>query len=168
MSSKSVPSDLKNFLRSVLMSSNGVKESRVERDYLDLAGEKLNWKKLGFGSLHEFLCAIPDVCSLEYSTKDKENRVYAVEVKGIYMSAHAKKNVKCASSVEPQPSSVNAAKKPSLSPFVRKVEQDGDSLKITIDEKKTEGGELAPGKNGLYQVYVANLSRDCTEVSMFI
>lgn len=170
MSSERVPNEMKMFLRSVCMSANGVKESKLEKDYFNLACEKLNWRKLGFRSLREFLCAIPDVCRLQYNAKDKENRVYAVELKGTFMSSHAKKNVKCASSVVPIQSLLNADTKTlSLSPTTpsgRKVQHDGGSLKITIAEEKEGEMELMPNNNGLYQVYVANLSQNCTQVSV--
>lgn len=171
MSSERVPNEMKMFLRSVCMSANGVKESKLEKDYFDLACEKLNWRKLGFRSLREFLSAIPDVCRLQYNTKDKENRVYAVELKGTFMSSHAKKNAKCAPSVVPIQGLINGdtiGDTKTLTPATpsgRKVQHDGGSLKITIADNK-EDMELMPNSNGLYQVYVANLPQCCIKVSV--
>jgi hypothetical protein len=155
-----VSNDVKSFLRSVLISSNGVKESRVEKDYHELSGEKLLWKNYGFKSLNEFLNAMPDVCVLQYSAKDRENRVYAVHLKGTYMSSHAKKNAKGASTT------ISPTKEANVPENGRLVQKHGESFKITLSN--SQGGEviedLLPNKYGLYQVYVVKLPEKCTEV----
>ena len=165
-----VPEDVKSFLRSVLISSNGVKESRVHKDYQDLSGERLLWKNYGFKSLNEFLTALPDVCVLQYSPKDKENLVYAVELEGTYMSSHAKKNAKVASVVVP-------STKDAIVPKIgRSVLRDGDSFKVTLSNtgnftsaqgcgsQGEDSDDLVPNSHGLYQVYVSKLPEKCTEV----
>ncbi|XP_046854938.1 uncharacterized protein LOC124447961 isoform X3 [Xenia sp. Carnegie-2017] len=160
-----VPNEVKSFLRSVLVSSKGVKESRVQNDYRELIGEKLMWRNYGFNSLNEFLKAIPDVCTLEYNSKDKENRVYAVHVDGIYMSSHAKKNVK-----ETAPDKTPAKQLEDG----RFIQTDGEmGLKITltnnnVDARKAGHFEdgIQPNKNGKYQVYVTMLPESCTEADV--
>lgn len=160
-----VPEEIKNFLRSVLISSKGVKESRVQKDYHELAGEKLMWKNYGFLSLNEFLKALPDVCTLQYSAKDKENRVYAVEKEGTYMSSHAKKNAKAVSL------SISPIKEAIVPENGRIVQNDGEIIRVTLantplnhsSENETDD-DLVPNNNGLYQVYVVKLPEQCTEV----
>ena len=154
-----VPNEVKNFLRSVLISSNGVKESRVEKDYRDVTCEKLMWKSYGFKSLNEFLNALPDVCVIQYSAKDRENRVYAVQLEGTYVSSHAKKNVKPANKAVSPPKETEAPPE-NENVFSRVVQQDGDSVKVTFSNL-----EPLPNSNGLYQVYVVKLPEKCTEVS---
>eukprot|EP00794_Sanderia_malayensis_P006661 gene6661-7413_t len=90
-SNKSVPDDVKQFLRSILMAKSGVKQSRIEHDYSQLVGEILPWRKLGFESLFEFLMSIPDVVKLEWREKDEDNRVFAVLDKNCFNSVHAKR-----------------------------------------------------------------------------
>lgn len=161
-----VPNEVKSFLRSVLVSSKGVKESRVQNDYRELIGEKLMWRNYGFNSLNEFLKAIPDVCTLEYNSKDKENRVYAVHIDGIFMSSHAKKNVK-----EIAPDKTPAKQLEDG----RFIQTDGEmGLKITltnnnVDARKAGHFEdgIQPNKNGKYQVYVTMLPESCTKVLKF-
>ena len=159
-----VPNDVKSFLRSVLISSNGVKESKVQKDYHELSGERLMWKDYGFKSLNEFLTALPDVCLLEYSAKDKENRVYAVRLEGTYMSSHAKKNAKTASTT------ISPTKQQNVPENGRLVERDGETFKITltnIPQVNEHGGgsdDLKPNNNGLYQVYVIKLPESCSKV----
>eukprot|EP00794_Sanderia_malayensis_P009430 gene9430-10417_t len=90
-SNKTVPDDVKQFLRSILMAKSGVKQSRIEHDYSQLVGEILPWRKLGFESLFEFLMSIPDVVKLEWREKDEDNRVFAVLDKTCFNSVHAKR-----------------------------------------------------------------------------
>jgi hypothetical protein len=160
-----VPNDVKSFLRSVLISSNGVKESRVQKDYRELAGEKLMWRDYGFRSLNEFLSALPDVCVLQYNAKDRENRVYGVQLEGTFMSSHAKKNSKVALAK-------TSPVKPLMAPEGgRLVEKEGDTFKITLSntiaQNTNEGADdLMPNNDGLFQVYVMKLPESCTEVNM--
>ena len=88
---KEVPDDVKQFLRSILVSKKGVKQSRVEHDYKELVGESLPWRKLGFKSLFDFLMSLPDVTKLEWRENDEENRVFAVLDKNAFASLHAKR-----------------------------------------------------------------------------
>ncbi|XP_028416942.1 uncharacterized protein LOC114541155 [Dendronephthya gigantea] len=161
-----VPEEIKSFLRSVLISSNGVKQSRVQKDYHELAGERLMWKNYGFSSLNEFLKALPDVCMLQYSPKDKENRVYAVQKEGTYMSSHAKKNAKVASS------SISPIKETNLAENGRIVQNDGEKIRVTVantplnTSSESESSDLLPNSDGLYQVYVVKLPEKCTETEL--
>ncbi len=86
-----VPDDVKQFLRSILISKKGVKQSKIEHDYRELVGENLPWKKIGFKNLFEFLMSVPDVAKLEWREKDEENRVFAVLDKSCFNSVHAKR-----------------------------------------------------------------------------
>ena len=158
-----VPSEVKSFLRSVLMSSNGVKESRVEKDYQDVTCEKLRWKSYGFKSLNEFLNALPDVCVIQYSAKDKENRVFAVQLEGTYVSSHAKKNLKPASKAVAPPKETEQPRENGGN-FSRLVQQDGESFKITFSNESSL--DLLPNSSGLFQVYVVRLPEKCTEVRL--
>ena len=162
-----VPKDVKGDLRSVLISSNGVKESRVEKDYHELSGKKLMWKNYGFKSLNAFLSALPDVCVIQYSAKDRENRVYGVQLEGTFMSSHAKKNSKVAST------GISPVKQQIVPESGRLVEKDGSSFKITLsnlDQKASVSDEgtddLKPNANGLFQVYISKLPESCSEVNM--
>ena len=162
-----VPKDVKGDLRSVLISSNGVKESRVEKDYKELSGKKLMWKNYGFKSLNAFLSALPDVCVIQYSAKDRENRVYGVQLEGTFMSSHAKKNSKVASI------GISPVKQQIVPESGRLVEKDGSSFKITLsnlDQKASVSDEgtddLKPNANGLFQVYISKLPESCSEVNM--
>ena len=82
----------KQFLRAVLISSqHGVKQSKIEREYKDITGEMLLYRKLGYRNLFDFLVSSPDVCKLEFRAEDEDNRVFAVVDKESFTSVHAKK-----------------------------------------------------------------------------
>lgn len=92
MGDKSILEDAKVFLRSTLLSKkHGIKQSSIEKDYEELVGETLPWRKLGFKTLFDFLLSIPEVAKLEWREEDEDNRVFAVLDKESYASLHAKR-----------------------------------------------------------------------------
>ena len=57
-----VPDDMKTKIRSVLLSKiGGCRFFDLNRDYKNLIGEPIHFKKLGFSSLEELVKSIPDV-----------------------------------------------------------------------------------------------------------
>ena len=58
-------SNTKKFLRSALISSKGgLPAEQVYRDYRDLVGEGIPYRRLGYETLDSFLSATPDVCRI--------------------------------------------------------------------------------------------------------
>lgn len=55
----------KRYLRSCLLSTKGgVPAEQVYRDYRELVGEGIPYRRLGFDSLETFLTSVPDVCRI--------------------------------------------------------------------------------------------------------
>ena len=55
----------KKYLRSALLSSKGgVTAEQVYRDYRDLVGEGIPYRRLGYETLENFLNSVPDVCKI--------------------------------------------------------------------------------------------------------
>ena len=55
----------KKYLRSALLSSKGgVPAEQVYRDYRDLVGEGIPYRRLGYETLENFLNSVPDVCKI--------------------------------------------------------------------------------------------------------
>ena len=89
---KPIPDDVKLFLRAVLVSSPGLQQSKVPREYRDLTGDQIPFGALGFKCLFDFLKALEkDVTRLEFSPKHEENIVFAVLDDSKFSSKHAQK-----------------------------------------------------------------------------
>jgi len=55
----------KKYLRSALLSTKGgVSAEQVYRDYRDLVGEGIPYRRLGYETLENFLTSVPDVCKI--------------------------------------------------------------------------------------------------------
>ena len=55
----------KKYLRSALLSTKGgVPAEQVYRDYRDLVGEGIPYRRLGYETLENFLTSVPDVCKI--------------------------------------------------------------------------------------------------------
>ena len=55
----------KKYLRSALLTSKGgLPAEQVYRDYRDLVGEGIPYRRLGYETLENFLTAVPDVCRI--------------------------------------------------------------------------------------------------------
>lgn len=160
-----VPQFVKISLRSVLLSSTkGIKQTGVEKDYLQLTNSKLDYKQYGFQDLYEFLLAIPDVARLEFSVKDGENKVFGVPEKGVFISKHAKKAEGVPNGLKPLHPSEWPRNKRSKSKD-RTVVQDKASLKVTVDSDKTR--DILPSYRGLYVIHIAQLPARCQEVRLY-
>ncbi|PFX30902.1 Multiple RNA-binding domain-containing protein 1 [Stylophora pistillata] len=156
-----VPQFVKISLRSVLLSSaKGIKQTGVEKDYLQLTNSKLDYKQYGFQDLYEFLLAIPDVARLEFSIKDGENKVFGVPEKGVFISKHAKKAEGVPNGLKSLHPSEWPRNKRSKSKD-RTVVHDKASLKVTVDSDQTK--VILPNYRGLYAIHIAQLPSRCQE-----
>lgn len=87
-----IEQDTKIFLRSVLVTQPGMKQSQIMKEYYDTTDEKLDYAKHGFQNIYHFLRALEgEITRLEFSPQHGENLVYAVLDKSKYASNHAKK-----------------------------------------------------------------------------
>lgn len=92
-SSANIPDDVKIMLRSVLISSPGVKQSNLCKEYKGMIDENLTYCNMGFKNLYEFLKALEgEVTRIEFSAELEDNVVYAELDKSKYVSKHAQKN----------------------------------------------------------------------------
>ena len=81
---------VKQLLRSVLISAPGVKQSSLEKEYFDITGEILLWRKYGFNNIFDFLKALEgEITRMEFSEKFIDNIIYAVIDESKYVSQHA-------------------------------------------------------------------------------
>lgn len=91
----SIPEDVKVFLRAVLISSPGVRQSNLLKEYKQTTSEDLCCGTYGFSNLFEFLLALQgDITRLEFSPKHEDNIIFAVLDQSKYSSQHAQKNSK--------------------------------------------------------------------------
>lgn len=87
-----ISDDTKLFLRAVLTSAPGMRQSQLLKEYTQTTGDRLEYTKYGFRDLYGFLAALEgEVTRLEFSPKHEENLVYAVLDQTKYSSKHAKK-----------------------------------------------------------------------------
>lgn len=110
----SIPEDVKVFLRAVLISSPGVRQSNLLKEYKQTTSEDLCCGTYGFSNLFEFLLALQgDITRLEFSPKHEDNIIFAVLDQSKYSSQHAQKNSKkCISGMKAKsPSEITAWKR---------------------------------------------------------
>jgi hypothetical protein len=175
--SKDVPKDVKGFVRAVLISAtNGIKQTKFPKDYETFIKSRLEWRKMGFKDLYEFLLAIPDVVRLTYSEKDGENLVFGVTNKDVYSSSHAKKaGMKGSVGLQHRPPSEWGIKSIGIVPSRKTgkdvkerrvdVTKNFTSLKVTVGNRK-DSEEMCPNLQGLYGVHISNLPDLCRKVCM--
>lgn len=155
---KEVPASVKQYLRAVLISSSGgVLQTRIEQDYRKMTGEALNWKELGFRDLYEFLLAIPDVGSLEYSEKFGENKMYGKGDKEGFQSVHAKK-------AQNIPESSRPHRPPSQWPRNKNSNRVNPSGKGVVQVSK----QVVANTDGLYSLRVSNIPAGAGEVGLYL
>lgn len=172
--SKEVPDDVKAYIRAVLLSApKGVKQTKFPREYENFANSKIEWRKMGFVDLYEFLLAIPDVARLEYSKKDAQNIIFGVNKKDIYTSSHAKKAGMKGTGAKPrhpsewdkQPANNSPDKQKNKMTSLRTVNVDASSVKITVvNSSDLATGTLSPNDQGLFGVYIGDMPKGCTKV----
>ncbi|XP_065640294.1 uncharacterized protein LOC100203104 isoform X2 [Hydra vulgaris] len=87
-----IDDQVKQLLRSVLVSAPGVKQSSLEHEYYKITNEVLPWRKYKFPNLFEFLKALEgEITRIEFSEKFADNIIYAVIDRTKYNSKHALK-----------------------------------------------------------------------------
>lgn len=169
--SKQVPTEVKAFIRAVLLSSpKGVKQTLFLREYEKFANSKIEWRKMGFNDLYEFLLAIPDVARLEYSMKEAQNLIFGVNKKDIYTSSHAKKAGLKGTGLQPRHPSQwnktpsNSNKHNDTQASKRTVSMTNDAVKVTVSNS-SEMNSLVPNEQGLFGVHIRDMPKLCTKVT---
>ena len=136
-----IPDDIKIFLRSVLVTTPGMQQSHVAKEYFETTDERIEYVKYGYKNMYEFLVALQgEVTRLEFSPKHHDNLVFAVLDATKYASRHAQKYAgKTTTGMPPKsPEEIIAWKKQHLS---------SGTLPLQPKKNNRGGGKGGGGKN---------------------
>ncbi|XP_078678342.1 uncharacterized protein LOC144914320 isoform X2 [Branchiostoma floridae x Branchiostoma belcheri] len=148
MEKRTVPDEVKKFLRAVLLSQQGgVPVKRLRNDYQNLIGHVLDWRGLGFTRIEDFVKAMPDVCRLEAFGPEKELRVYGIGDPDSYMSSFAIKAQHVKGPPKKRLRNRGKRKDQKASPAVK-----GSAKGSTCNGSGDNPHELQPNHLGLYSV----------------